>query len=325
MTSFSAIWKDAGVLRATPPFLVVPWDGIGLVYLNGVRSHDVRHHLTYDRHKLDVEVVAPSTVSRHLMTFAQNFPAREFGAVLGLVGGVRNSMQFGSALLSIEGNAPGETTSLAYIGKAGSARLDVYTAERRTVSVSFRFVSYLNEAGEMKAGTVHRPAYAQELMAVMNRLYLPSANIELKLRSATAVNVQRRLGPQLGEANFRDHIVPLRDSGADMTVFFVGKYKGTTDPLGEAWHDVNCIVVDDAPWQYIAPQRDWPRPGFTDDEIYYDKLNRPKSDRDLHIVLAHEIAHLLGVGHNNDEDNIMSSGRQDLSLNRRVVTSISRG
>ena len=43
----------------------------------------------------------------------------------------------------------------------------------------------------------------------------------------------------------------------------------------------------------------WPPNSLTDDEIYYSegRLHRPKSDRDLHILLAHEIAHILGADH----------------------------
>ena len=328
MTSFSAIWKDAGVLHGPPPFAVVPWDGIGLVYLNGVRSLDVRRDLKYDRASLDVEVVKPSEVTRHLMTYAQNFPSAAFEDILALVGDIRNSVQFNSTLLSIEGNVSGHTAALDYVGKAGPAKMDVYTAERRTVTVAFRFVHYLDEGGQLKAGTTHDPAYADQLLAVMNRLYLPSANVELKLKSATARNVHQKLGPVIATDAFRRHIVPLRDPAADMTVFFVGKYKGTgNDPLGQALHDVQCVVVDDAPWQFIAPETDWPRPGVTDEQLDNpgrNNLNRPKSERDLHIVLAHEIAHLLGAGHNNVEDNIMSNGRQDFRLSKDVVKGIKR-
>ncbi len=112
---------------------------------------------------------------------------------------------------------------------------------------------------------------------------------------------------------------------ADLTVFFVGKYKGTTDPLGEAFGDVDSVVIDDTPWQYIAPEANWPRPSVTDDQINYAgrPLDRPKSDRDLHIVLAHEIAHWLGAGHNNEADNLMSMGRQDFKLSKETVRKIS--
>ena len=34
MANFTAVWKDCGFLKGSPPFLVVPKAGIGLVYLN---------------------------------------------------------------------------------------------------------------------------------------------------------------------------------------------------------------------------------------------------------------------------------------------------
>jgi hypothetical protein len=134
--------------------------------------------------------------------------------------------------------------------------------------------------------------------------------------------VNRQLGNEILEGNFRNYIVPLRDQGAGLTVFFVGKWKGTTkDPLGTAFSDVKCVVVDDSPSQILAPQTAWPPNSLTDEEIYQD-LPRPKSDRDLHVVLAHEIAHILGANHNNEQDNLMSDNRQDLKLSKQTIIAI---
>ena len=60
---------------------------------------------------------------------------------------------------------------------------------------------------------------------------------------------------------------------------------------------------------------------MTDDQIYWSK-NRTASERDLHIVLAHEIAHILGAGHNYGQDNLMSMNRQDLKLTKNIVLAI---
>lgn len=62
-----------------------------------------------------------------------------------------------------------------------------------------------------------------------------------------------------------------------------------------------------------------------DDAIYYaNSLDRPKSDRDLHVVLAHEIAHLLGTGYNDEQDNLMSMRRQDFRLSKDTVRAINK-
>ncbi len=325
--NFSAVWKDSGFLASVPPFLVVPRDGIGLVYLNGARSLNIQQDLKFDRANLSVTPVNATDIIRHLFRYSQNFPSKVHAEVLALAGGIRNSMDFGSVLLSIEGSVSGQTASLDYINKASRAKMDVYTAKPKTVAVSFRFIRYQNAAGEMRSGTALARRYAEELVEILNRLYLPSANIELTLKSSEYAMVNQKLGTMILKENFRKYIVPLRDQSADLTVFFVGRYKGTDDPLGEAFPDVHCVVVDDSPWQYLAPETAWPRPGVTDDEINYagHPLDRPKSDRDLHIVLAHEIAHLLGAGHNDEQDNIMSKGRQDFKLSKITVRTISSG
>ncbi len=330
--NFSAVWKDSGFLASVPPFLVVPRDGIGLVYLNGVRSLNIQQDLKFDRANLSVTPVNATDIIRHLFRYSQNFPSKVHAEILALAGGMRNSMHFGSVLLSIEGSVSGQTASLDYINKASRAKMDVYTAKPRTVAVSFRFIRYQNAAGEMRSGTALARRYAEELVEILNRLYLPSANIELTLKSSEYAMVNQKLGTMILKENFRKYIVPLRDQSADLTVFFVGGYKGTNDPLGEAFPDVHCVVVNDSPRQDdLAPETAWPRPGVTDDEINYaghplaETRDRPKSDRDLHIVLAHEIAHLLGADHNDEQDNIMSNGRQDFKLSKITVRTISSG
>ena len=196
--------------------------------------------------------------------------------------------------------------------------MDVYTAKRRSVSVSFRFIRYQDDTGNMTAGTKLSPTYAAELIGILNRLYMPSANIELTLNTSTQAIVNRGLGTPMSKANFLSHVAPLRDMGADMTIFFVGQYKGTTDPLGEAFPDLKCAVVDDAPHQALTLT--------FDDQINYgpNPLDRPGSDRDLHVVLAHEIAHLLGANHTDEPDNLMSMRLQTLRLSKDTVKAVNR-
>jgi len=321
---FSAVWKDSGILASMPPFLVVPLEGIGLVYLTGVRSLNIQQDLKFDRTNLSVTAVNAADITRQLMTYSQNFPAALRRDILKLTSGMLNSLQFGSTLLSVEGSVSGSIASLDYINKAGRAKMDVFTAKRRKVDVSFRFVRYQNEWGLPTKGTALTPSDAEGLVEIMNRLFLPSANIELTLKSSQYAMVNRQLGNEILVANFRNYIVPLRDQGAGLTVFFVGKWKGTTaDPLGTAFSDVKCVVVDDSPSQYLAPQTAWPPNSLTDEEISdVQGLPRPKSDRDLHVVLAHEIAHILGAVHNSEQDNVMSDKRQELKLSKQTIIAI---
>jgi len=332
--SFSAVWQDSGFLSANPPslvvpLLVVPLEGIGLLYLNGVRSPDVRRDFKFDSTNLTVTPVHASDLRKTLMLYAENFPSNVLTDVLALHSGMLNKMNFGSVLLAVEGSVSGSTSLLDYKSRANHAKLDVYTAKRRTVTVSFLFIRYQDDTGVLKAGTKLDPSYAEELVRVLNRLFLPSANVKLTLKTAQSKNVSQWLGPAVPKDNFRKFILPLRDMNADITVFFVGRYTGDIDPLGEAFKDAGSVVVNDIPWQYIAPIASGASGGVSDEKIYYDYTDRllndrPASDRDLHIGLAHEIAHLLGAGHNNDQDNIMSMGRQDFKLNKDIVKAIIR-
>lgn len=315
---FSAVQQDGGdFLSGNPAFLVLPYEGISLAFLDGVGSVDVRRELQFDRNSLTVQPVRSTEMFPNLMAYSQNFPSRMRDTLQALDIGIRDRLFFGkTVLLSIQGSSYGETASLDYVGKAGGAKMDVYTAKRRTASISLRFIRYQNDTGNMTAGTKLSPTYADELIGILNRLYMPSANIELTLRTSAQANVNRPLGTPLSKENFLNHVAPLRDMGADMTVFIVGQYKGTTDPLGEAFRDLKCAVVDDAPHQALTLTRD--------DQINYgpDPLVRPKSDRDLHVVLAHEIAHLLGAGHNDEPDNLMSMRLQTLRLSKDTVRAI---
>jgi Matrixin len=317
---FSAVQPDGGdFLAGDPPFLVLPYEGIGLVFLDGVKSVDVRRDLHFDRSSLTVTPVRSSEIFANLMSYSQNFPQRLRDTVLALAGGIADRLFFGkTVLLSIEGSSYGVPASLDYVGKAGRAKMDLYTAKRGTASLSFRFIRYQDDSGNITAGTTLSPTYAGELIGILNRLYLPSANIELTLNTSTQVNVNRALGTPMSKASFLSHVAPLRDMGADITVFFVGQYKGTTDPLGEAFRDLKCAVVDDAPHQVLTLS--------LDDQINYgpNPLDRPRSDRDLHVVLAHEIAHLLGANHNDEPDNLMSMRLQTLRLNKDTVKAINR-
>jgi len=317
---FSAVQQDAGdFLSGDPAFLVLPYEGIGLVFLDGVGSVDVRRDLQFDRNSMTVTPIRSTEIVPILMSYSQNFPYRMRDTVRALGIGIGDRLFFGkTVLLSVQGSSFGETASLDYVGKAGRAKMDVYTARRRTASVSFRFIRYQDDTGNMAGGTRLLPTYAEELVGILNGLYMPSANIELTLKTSAPATVNRRLGTPMSKDNFLSQVAPLRDMHADMTVFFVGQYKGTTDPLGEAFRDLKCAVVDDAPQHALTLT--------PDDQINYgpNPLARPKSDRDLHVVLAHEIAHLLGAGHLDEPDNLMSMHLQTLRLSKDTVRSFDR-
>jgi hypothetical protein len=294
------------------------------VYLQGLKTLDVSRDLKFKRENLSVEIVKHD-LHRRFMTYAGNFPGRTKDEVYAETGAALTSMRSGHFILAVEGLSTGIIAGLNYEGKSGTAKLDVVTVKRRTVDVGFRFVTYQG------GGTTKKPHEAEKLMEVMNRLYLPGANVELRLSSAKSETINRPLGVPMSKENFINHVAPLRDSKAHVTVFFVGKWEGDQGhTLGTTFHNYASIVVTDNPHQFIAPVASQLPLGIklphspTDDEIKYmgQWKERPPSDRDLHIVVAHEIAHSLGADHNQQEDNLMSMGRQDLRFNRGTVLAI---
>jgi hypothetical protein len=211
-TNYSAIWKDFGFLSATnsaSPYLIVPYKGFSLVCLNGVRPFDVNRDLKFDRTNLTAKVVASADVLRRLMIYAENFPRTVRNEVLALGSTALNLIQSGSTLLSVEGSIAGSVTTLDCVSRSGRARLDVITAKRRKIAVSFRFVRYKGSAGQMTGGTSMDPATAENLLDVMNCLFLPSANIELTLLSARAENLHQALGSAILLENFQKHVLKI--------------------------------------------------------------------------------------------------------------------
>ena len=95
-TKFSAVQQDAGdFLSGDPAFLVLPYEGIGLAFLDGVRSVDVRRDLQFDRNSLHVTPVRSTEVSPLLMSYSQNFPYRMRDAVRALGIGIGDRLFFG--------------------------------------------------------------------------------------------------------------------------------------------------------------------------------------------------------------------------------------
>lgn len=104
---FSAVQPDGGdFLSGNPAFLVVPYEGTGLVFLDGVRTIDVRRDLHFDRSDLTVTPVRSAGIFPNLMTYSQNFPQRMRDTVLGLAMGIGDRLFFGkTVLLSIQGSS----------------------------------------------------------------------------------------------------------------------------------------------------------------------------------------------------------------------------
>ena len=175
----------------------------------------------------------------------------------------------------------------------------------------------------MKAGTSLDPAEAERLLAVMNRLYLPSANIELTLLSTKAENLDHALGPAVGHRQFPEiRSAAARPNGRSDRILR-RQVEGHDRPAGSEFDAHKSVVVDDAPWQFIAPQTAWPPHQVTDDQL--DDLINPRRTAPIATCTScwpTKSPTSSAPVTTTETDNLMSMSRQDLKLNKDIVMAI---
>src|SRR5262249_14341441 len=107
----------------------------------------------------------------------------------------------------------------------------------RTVTVTLRFFHYLDESGQ-QIGTAWKPGDGQGIIDAMNSVVCPQANISFKLLKAEPMVVNKTFGPVIMDQVYDSTLKPQLDRDAEITVFFVGKWKHSEKnaPNASSWY-----------------------------------------------------------------------------------------
>jgi hypothetical protein len=211
------------------------------------------------------------------------------------------AMAFGSRLFAISGSGRGITSVKATKGRE-SLNVDVAIVPATSFKVAFRLMRHTDAGGALKTPTTWRPDALQEMLAKVNAIYTPQVNIYFNLDSSEWINVKPELHQPIDDQVFRKYIAPHKSSTADVTVFLIGRWKGSgSHPNGTYFREEKAIAICDNP---VHPH-----------EI------------DTHpfaLTLAHELAHFVqhtrGYGGHHDRENVLLSlGIQSSLIDKELL------
>lgn len=307
---FHAFHKDSGFqYLESGRVLVVPEAGIGLVLLCNVPKSFTVGNLKYDR-RLTVESVSIAEIGKYLAEYLRTFPASLHDAYRTSSPFLLQQLSHGCVLLAVRTRTRG-LTSIEYPDRRNPTRLNVYTMPSRGVPISFRYVSFLDKNGAMNGGTKRIPSEAKELVDFLNRLFFPRANVEFELRTAERITIQEKFGDSVDGEFFKKRLIPKRDTSAEVTVFFAGKYQYSqgAPAEGTAVNEDGAVIVSDFP---VRKHSRSPETTFPSRRPNYDQTENAKhpgsTDRDMQYTLAHEVTHVIAAydGHNTERGDLMS-------------------
>jgi hypothetical protein len=185
-------------------------------------------------------------------------------------------------VLTVTGVAAGTTTVDAEVDHTPAEKLNVVVKNRKTVRVSFHFVADTKTSGPgidhvtSRRGTVaEENTFADALIAKMNSIWMPQANVVFEKKLVQDVQVPSNLGDKVetpGNAIGPEFlaVTALGDAGADWNIFFVWQLSVT---------GINATEVDGAT---ITGGRD---------TLYEDD-----GGSDVGESMAHEAGHKFGIG-----------------------------
>ena len=202
-------------------------------------------------------------------------------AIAEIVNDVIESVTLQQRIITIKGKNKGTTFLDVFDGNALKTRLEVCVKNRREISVSFHYVVDKDGVGSRRV--------AAELKGIIDyindKIFLPQANVSVRIGVINApLKVDRVLGkyirdtsefPDISKTEHEvDYIMSFRDRAANINVFFVIDYESGRNPRKNKTAGVQYekgIFID-------------------------DNINTVSSLATIENVLAHEIAHYLGVG-----------------------------
>jgi hypothetical protein len=289
MAGFEEISDSGGVdVLARPfPYMTVPLGGTNYV----IRSLSRGAGLPVGNHFVDVKDITDVAV-HHIATAVKqgNLTDRVGDSLRALAGSPKDKR-----LLAIKGKIRGLThLSASAGGRLPDDEIDVAVLPPKTMTVSFKFLNYLDANGN-QTSTRFKSQDAADMRDSINDIYRQQAGITFDLKNADPLSIKEKFGT-INQKIIDNFLIRLLDKSADTTVFMVPNFEtsGRTIP-GKP----NLVVVPDDP---IVPR--------TYSDIDPNTLN-----------LAHELAHCFGwKGHIESRDGVLlSSRKQSLKITKPVV------
>lgn len=306
---FHAFHQDSGFQYLNDgPLLVVPQIGIGLVRLCNVPKNFRVGNLKFDR-RLAVELVSIADIGKYVAEYLQKFPGPLHDAYRAGIPFLQQQLSYGCVLLAVRARIRGRA-SIEYPDRRNPTKLNVYAMPWRRISVSFRYVSFLDQNGALTGGTKRDPSEAGKLVDFLNRFFFPKTNIEFELKSVAPITIREKFGDYVNLKDFSKHMVPQRDTSARITIFFAGKYQKSqvdANPANTIIKD-GVIIISDFPVRKLrTPETTFPSRRPTDVEVKNAK-HPDHTDWDLQWVLTHEVTHVIANydGHNSERGDLMS-------------------
>jgi hypothetical protein len=303
MHSFTAVFKETGV-DPLNRFMVVGLRSANVVVLHDAKGVDLR----VDNKKLEVHQVTREQGNNVLSAFYDQFIKWNLVAedsMKAYWGAMHNSLNFGlhSRLLFVTGKVPG-LTEIKAVYRGIPLTLEVAVVPHLFFTVAFKFLQHLDESGNMKVMTPWEPSDGRWLINKLNWIYGPQANITFEMVEADWVKIDKSLDQPLSEKNFLNYVVKQKNKRADLTIFFVGRWKGG-EASGTYFANEQAAVVEGNPNDPVGPGAD-----------------------PFLVTLAHEVAHFLtfeqdSVTFHHDRPNVLlSTGLQSTKLDKQLVFQI---
>ncbi len=305
MIRFAAILKETGV-EPNEGYIATGLGGSNLLSVHDAKTLDLR----FDHNKLEVRQVTRDQLARVSTVLSEQFlrwgllaedSAKAYSAAM--YASVNSALH--SRLFLVTGKVSG-TTQIQAVDGMSRPKLDVLVLPPRVFTVAFRFVQHLDAFNNMTPVTNLNPSDARWLINKLNWTYGPQANLSFTLVDADWATVDRQLAEPLSEQAFINYVAGLRNQRADLTIFFVGRWKGG-EAGGTFYADLNSAVVESNP-----------------------KTLPVTAGSDPFIVnLAHEVAHFLLYdrlgylpNHPDTDGVLLSTGIQSSRLSRQLVAQI---
>jgi hypothetical protein len=241
--SFCRVWKEIGVAKwtwETRPVLMIPMQRPSLVLVRDAAGQPLRSDPGLVTTRINKDGVT-AALDKYLTGIGVTGDHRkELAGALWTA--IIQELEAGGVLLSVKAKAGGASWL-----KAGDVKQTVFVTRPLVADVTFKFLHHLDEDGVMIPATRKDPWQVDDWISDLNWILGAQANIWFEVEQAEPLKINRVMGQTLGDEAFKNYIAKEKDSDADVTVFLVGKWKGTGDAGATFYPNLNVIALSDKP------------------------------------------------------------------------------